>query len=331
MRLKDYIRERRLFFFILFLAALFCGLIVWSNGDKLGSGAYYMLEGLGGLCAIYIIIDYFTLRSRINRIHHFFRNGAADNETFSYPLDIIYSGEAGNMAEQYNSFKSKAREQYSEELDFITRWVHDIKVPISALYLLTENLCEDDAQKLEMQIAFIEQHTQKVLYHIKSNSFEDDFQITNADTLKIIKTALKQYAVFFAQKKISLELGKDSFEVLTDEKWSGYIVSQFLSNAVKHTPDYGSIAIKTSSQNNRIVICIRNTGEGIAPENLDNIFSRGYTASSTRSSSFSTGYGLYLSKKLAERMGHEVYAVSKAGEYTEFYLSFRKNSDITKM
>ena len=331
MKIKDYLKERRAFFLILFLAVIFCVLIVWSSSDSLSGRAYYLLEGLGGLCIIYIVVDYFTLRGRIAKIRHFFRNGATDNDSFSYPLDVIYTAQAANMAEEYRRFKAKAKEQYSDELDFITRWVHDIKVPISALYLLAENFSGDDAQKLEMQIAFIEQHTQKALYHIKSNSFEDDFIISKTATMKIVTSALKQYAVFFAQKKIALELDKKSFEVLTDEKWSGYIISQFLSNAVKQTPQGGSIAIKTLEQGGKVLICIRNTGQGIEPAHLEHIFSRGFTGSSKRSTSFSTGYGLYLSKKLAVRMGHEVFATSHPGEYAEFCLAFTKDPNITKM
>ncbi len=331
MKIKDYLKERKAFFLVLFLAVIFCALIVWSSSERLTDRAYYLLEGLGGLCIIYIVVDYFTLRGRVAKIRHFFRNGASDNDSFSYPLDVIYTAQAANMAEEYRRFKAKAREQYSDELDFITRWVHDIKVPISALYLLAENFNGDDAQKLEMQIAFIEQHTQKALYHIKSNSFEDDFIISKTDTMKIVTTALKQYAVFFSQKKISLELGKENFKVLTDEKWSGYIISQFLSNAVKHTPNGGSIAIKTLEQGHRVLVCVRNTGQGIEPAHLEHIFSRGFTGNTKRSTSFSTGYGLYLSKKLAKRMGHEVFATSQPGEYAEFCLSFPKNTNVTKM
>ncbi len=331
MKIMDYLKERKVFFFVLCLVVVFCGLIAWSSNGALTDRAYYILEGLGGLCIIYIVLDYFTLRSRIVKIRHFFSNGATDSQSFSYPLDIIYAVQAERMADEYRRFKVKAKRQYSEELDFITRWVHDIKVPISALYLLAENFSGDEAQKLEIQIAFIEQHTQKALYHIKSNSFEDDFQISKTDTMKIITTALKQYAVFFAQKKIALDLSEESFEVLTDEKWSGYIVSQFLSNAVKHTPQGGSIAIKTLEQNGRVLVCIRNTGQGIEPEYLEQVFSRGFTGGSKRSCSFSTGYGLYLSKKLADRMGHEVFAASHPGEYAEFCLALSKNLNVTKM
>ena len=331
MKIKDYLKERKVFFFVLLAAVVFCGLIVWSSGGMLSGRAYYILEGLGGLCIVYITIDYFVMRGRIARIERFFSNGAADSEIFTYPLDAIYAAHAEKMAEEHRSFKIKAKRQQSDELDFITRWVHDIKVPISALYLLAENFSGDDAQKLEMQISFIEQHTQKALYHIKSNSFEDDFIISKTSTMKMVNSALKHYAVFFAQKKISLEMPKESFEVLTDEKWSGYIISQFLSNAVKHTPQGGSIAVKALEQDGRVLVCIRNTGQGIEPQYLEQVFSRGYTGGIQRSCSFSTGYGLYLSKKLAGRMGHEVFAASQPGEYAEFCLAFSKTANVTKM
>ena len=118
--------------------------------------------------------------------------------------------------------------------------------------------------------------------------------------------------------------------MLTDEKWSGYIISQFLSNAVKHTPKGGNIAIKTLEQGSRVLVCIRNTGQGIEPAHLEHIFSRGFTGGSKRSASFSTGYGLYLSKKLAVRMGHEVFASSHPGEYAEFCLALSKNTQCYK-
>lgn len=332
MKLKDYLKQRRHLFFILFLAILFCVLILWANENSFSPAVFYMCEGLAGLVVAYIVVDYLLLRGRVKRIILFFRGGAATDESFSNPLDAIYAQQARQMADEFNQYKAKKHGQYSDELDFITRWVHDIKVPISALYLLTENLAEEDASKFEMQLAYIEQHTQKVLYHIKSNSFQDDFQVSKVDTMKIVTTALKAFATFFAYKKISLDLKPESFEVLTDEKWSGYIIAQFISNAVKHTPEGGQISIKTFQQTNKTIISVRNTGQGIEQGNLKYIFNKGYTSHSADRGSFSTGYGLYLSKRLAERMGHKVYALSKQNEYAQFCLSFSSTNDkLTEM
>ena len=113
MKIKDYLKERKAFFLVLSLAVAFCVLIVWSSSDGLTDRAYYLLEGLGGLCMIYIVVDYFTLRGRVAKIRHFFRSGATETDSFSYPLDVIYTAQAANMAEEYRRFKAKASEQYS--------------------------------------------------------------------------------------------------------------------------------------------------------------------------------------------------------------------------
>lgn len=331
MSVKEYLKEKRLLFLFFFLASIFCVLVYWSNEKSMNSSMTYMLEGILGFFIIYVIIDFFILKSRAQRIKQYIRNGATENEIFIYPMDSNCATEVNKLAKDFNGYRTKIEEQYADELDFITKWVHDIKVPISALYLLIESIEDDIADNLMMQISYIEQHTQKVLFHIKSKSFHDDYKISKASTHAIISTALKHYATFFACKKISLNLLYDDYQVLTDEKWSGYIISQLLSNAVKHTPEYGEISIKTSLKNNRTIISIKNTGDGIKAKNLDLVFKKGYTYYQERGGS-STGYGLYLAKKLANRMGHELYAVSKVGEYTEFCVSFSKiNGNIAKL
>lgn len=329
MSVKGYIKEKWYMFIFFFVSAVFSFLIYWADGSRADSSMIYTLEGIILFFIAYIIADYVVLRSRAKKIKHFVRSGATDDVDSTYPLDKLYMKEVSRLARDYNNYRARNEAQYSEELDFITKWVHDIKVPISALYLLIDNMDTDDADQLEMQTSYIEQHTQKVLYHIKSKSFHDDYQITEASTHTIVSTALKQYATFFAYKKISLNMKFDDYKVLTDEKWSGYIVSQLLSNAVKHTPEYGEISIKTSLKHNKIVISVKNTGEGIKAINLNQIFKKGYTSTVQRGGSPSTGYGLYLAKKLADRMGHNLYAVSKEGDYAEFCLAFsRTQQDI---
>lgn len=327
MTIRGYFKEKWYMFIFFFISAVFSFLVYWADASRADSNMIYMIEGIMLFFIIYIITDFVVLRSRAQKIKHFVRNGATDDAESTYPLDQLYMKEVSKLARDYNDYRAKNEAQYSEELDFITKWVHDIKVPISALYLLIENMDTDDADQLEMQTSYIEQHTQKVLYHIKSKSFHDDYRIEDVSTHEMISTALKQYATFFAYKKISLNMKFDDYKVLTDEKWSGYIISQLLSNAVKHTSEFGEISIKTYLKHNKIVISVKNTGEGIKAIHLNQIFKKGYTSTVQRGGSPSTGYGLYLAKKLADRMGHDLYAVSKVREYAEFCLAFSKTEE----
>ena len=164
---------------------------------------------------------------------------------FSFPIDELYAKNVSELAREYNSYRMHIAQDSAQEMDFITKWVHDVKVPISAMKLLIENDAKDLKEKLDMNLSDIEQDTQKVLFHIKSKSFYDDYKIEKVDTKSIINKQLKPFAVFFAYKKIALKLDGENQSVLTDSKWSGYILSQFLSNAVKHTPEGGQITIET--------------------------------------------------------------------------------------
>ena len=112
----------------------------------------------------------------------------------------------------------------------------------------------------------------------------------------------------------------------TDSKWSGYIISQIISNAVKYTPKGGKIQISSFIEDDKGIITVKNTGAGIDSHSLKSIFDRGFSGEPVRGG-LSTGYGLYLSKKLADIMGHELTANSSPEEYTSFSLIF----NITKM
>lgn len=109
---------------------------------------------------------------------------------------------------------------------------------------------------------------------------------------------------------------------MTDEKWSGYIISQILSNAVKYTPINGYITINTNKKGNEITIEIRNSGKGILSKDITQIFKKGYTSSEDRNGMKSTGYGMYLSKKLSTMLGHKLTVELEYDQYAQFNLTF---------
>ena len=215
--------------------------------------------GLAILFIIFVIVDFIVYAARIKRFKSYCSNNPLSEEDldlFSYPMDREYGEILHNTVKEYERFKGDMRNKSSEELDFITKWIHDIKVPISALRLVLESHDRDLGQNLyrrmDTEIAAIEQYTQRIFYHIKSNTFYNDYKISKVNTRKLIGDALKGYSNFFSYKKINISISDHNYEVLTDEKWSGYIISQILSNAVKHTPINGHITITTIKDENEI-------------------------------------------------------------------------------
>ncbi len=126
-------------------------------------------------------------------------------------------------------------------MEFITKWLHDVKVPIAAAKLILEShersLPVDFYKNIHSELFSIEESVIQVFYEMKSNRFYDDYKIVRTGTKKLIAQALKSYSSFFSYKKLRITVDEENFEVLTDEKWSSYILSQIISNAVKYTPE----------------------------------------------------------------------------------------------
>lgn len=299
------------------------------------SNATYTIIGLLLLFFIFVFIDYNVCNSRVKKFKRYCSTNVLSDEDldlFVYPMDREHGKVLYDIVKEYEKFKSDIYTKSSEELEFITKWVHDIKVPISAMRLILESHEDDTNQKfyrkMDTEIATIEQCTQRVFYNIKANTFYNDYKISKVDTKKLIRDALKGYSNFFSYKKLNISISGDNYKVLTDEKWSGYIISQILSNAVKYTPIGGYISINTVKNENKIIIQIRNTGKGILARDVKQIFSKGYTSSEDRNGMKSTGYGMYLCQKLSKLLGHNLTVESQYGEYAQFNLTFVNNENI---
>ena len=141
---------------------------------------------------------------------------------------------------------------------------------------------------------------------LRLDSASTDYVIQEYDLDRIVKQAVKKYASQFINKKIQLRYHPLNTTVLTDEKWLLFVLEQVLSNALKYTPS-GSVAIDLESPK---TLCIRDTGIGIAPEDLPRVFEKGYTGYNGRSDKKASGIGLYLCRRICRNLGHTITANS---------------------
>jgi len=74
-------------------------------------------------------------------------------------------------------------------------------------------------------------------------------------------------------------------------------------------------------------MCIRDNGIGIQKKDLGRVFDKGFTGDNGRKTTKSTGMGLYFSKKMLDKLGHDISVSSQVNSYTEFTITFYKISD----
>ena len=201
---------------------------------------------------------------------------------------------------------------YREIVDYYTLWAHQIKTPIAAMRLILQSEDTPNPPELSEQLRRIEQYVEMVLCYLRLGSDATDYVIRSCDLDGIVRACARRYASQFIRKKLRFRCDCADVRVLTDEKWLSFAVDQLLSNAVKYTPS-GEIAAYVEAP---ATFVIRDTGIGIAPEDLPRVFEKGYTGLNGRADMRATGIGLYLVKRVLDRLGHAISLESVPGEGT---------------
>ena len=178
--------------------------------------------------------------------------------------------------------------------------------------------------ELQSQLFQIERYVEMVLVYLRMGSESTDYVIKQCDLGEVVRQALHKYAPMFIRKKISLQFSAPSLCVLTDEKWLGFCVEQILSNAVKYTPQGGSVSI--FEQGNSLVV--QDNGIGISPWDLPRIFEKGFTGENGRLDKRASGIGLYLTKQVLQRLGHGIDIDSRQGFGTRVSLHFYTDTPV---
>ncbi len=215
--------------------------------------------------------------------------------------------------------KSKADKAYREMIDYYTLWAHQIKTPIAAMRLILQS--EDATQNAQLlaELFKTEQYVQMVLSYLRLGSRFTDFVFREYALDDMVKQAVRKYAPLFIAKKIRVDIRDTGKTVVTDEKWFVFVLEQLLSNALKYTAT-GTISI--FEQNGELVIA--DTGIGIAPEDLPRICDKGYTGYNGRTDKKATGIGLYLCKRILDKLSHNLRFESQVSKGTKVFISLER-------
>jgi len=204
--------------------------------------------------------------------------------------------------------------------EYIELWVHEIKLPVASLRLMCHN---DGNSKYSEQLRRIDDYIENVLYYARSGSAEKDYIIKETSLKRIFTdTALKNRAEL-QERGIALRTENLDVNVMTDSKWLFYMLGQLMGNSMKYGAD--EIYVSAEEFADKIVLSFRDNGIGIPESDIPCIFEKSFTGENGRIHAKSTGMGLYIVKKLCDRLGHGISAKSVQGEFTEITVTFGKN------
>lgn len=243
-------------------------------------------------------------------------------------LEALYRSMIAKMRQEKEELIFEDQKRYTEMIDYYGMWAHQIKTPIAAMRILVQSGMDreenEENQKLfrqlQMELFKTEQYVEMVLSYLKIGDIAKDMVLERCDLGKVVRQAVKKYSRLFILQKLSLEMGEIAEIVLTDEKWLSFVVEQILSNALKYTKS-GSVSIYLEQEG---VLVIKDTGIGISAEDLPRIMEKGYTGYNGRIDKRSTGIGLYLCKKVMDKLYHQLRIDSEDGKGTKVVLDLRR-------
>ena len=231
-----------------------------------------------------------------------------------------------SMLENVNKYKYMT-EDYKE---YIELWIHEIKIPIATSKMVIENNKNAITKSIDEELDKVENYIEQALFYARSNTVEKDYYIRKVVLKEIVNESIKKNKSSLIQEKISIDIHDLDIEVNTDNKWIVFILNQIIQNSIKYRKKEKSIIeIYANQGKENVILYIKDNGIGIKQGEITRVFEKGFTGTNGRlSNKKSTGIGLYLCKKLCNKLGIGIELNSVQNEGTEVKLVFPKDSYI---
>lgn len=190
----------------------------------------------------------------------------------------------------------------TEYREYIERWIHEVKVPLSCISLLCDNNKSEVTNSIADESDKIEGYVEQALYYARSTNVEKDYTIKEISLDTMVKSALKKHSKQLISVNASIQINDLSNTVYTDPKWMEFILGQLISNSIKYKKDQLTIAFNSCKDDNGITLEIADNGIGIPAQDVHRVFEKGFTGINGRKFAKSTGIGLYLCRQLCDKM-----------------------------
>lgn len=222
---------------------------------------------------------------------------------------------------------NKEEKQNLEYKEYIDSWIHEVKTPITAIQLMCDNERNTLTDRIKLETKKVEMDIERMLYYSKSGETWKDYVISRHSLLDIVESSIMKIYQIFIYNGVKLDIVVESEYVYTDAKWSSFIITQILLNCVQYRQEETlEIHIYAKKEKEGTSLVIEDNGLGIKPEEIDRIFEKGYVGTNGRKNERSSGMGMFICRKLCNKLDIGIRAVSEYGKYTKMILTYGEGS-----
>jgi hypothetical protein len=333
MRFRDFIKEKILLIFLILFIIVSSEILLMPYAQIGAFTRLYIAICPIILVSIDITIEYKKKKSFYSELEANLDEKYLISEIINTPnfiegkiLKKTIQEIGRSMLENVNSYK-QLQEDYKE---YIELWIHEIKIPIATSKLIIENNKNNITKSIDEELDEIANYIEQALFYARSNTANKDYVVTKSNLKEIVNSAILKNKTALLSNKISIEIHDLEQEVFTDSKWSTFVVNQIIQNSIKYSKAKNKkIEIYAISKNDNVVLYIKDNGIGIKKGEITRVFEKGFTGENGRIiNKKSTGIGLYLCKKLCDKLGLGIKLNSEKDIGTEVRIIFPKSSYI---
>lgn len=249
---------------------------------------------------------------------------------FSVRVDESSQDEIGELAVAFNAMATSLADSECANRSFIANVSHELKTPMTTISGFIDGILDGtippDQEKKYLRI--VSSETKRLSRLVRTmldlsriDNGELHLRMRRFDLTNTMLNALLSFEQRIEEKNLQI-LGLENAESLYvdgDPDMIHQVLYNLIENAVKFTPDDGYIALKMEKQPGKTYMAIRNSGPGIAPDEVEMVFDRFYKTDRSRNKDKTgMGLGLYIVRTIIRQHGGEITASSIPGDYTEF-------------
>jgi signal transduction histidine kinase len=331
MKFSEFLKERLFSILASFAAAGFAAVLFYVLGSGVYAGAFVAAIILLGQWAA-LLLEYFPKRAwyggmlrGMEKLDKKFLLSEMLEEP-SFPEGKLFCEALRAANKSMNDEIAGYRRASQEYREYIETWVHEVKTPIASSLLIIENNKNEVTADLMEEISKIESYVDQALFYSRSNTVEKDYMIRKTTLRELVSSALRKNSRIMIEGKVGLETSALDKIVYTDVKWTDFILGQILENSVKYRSASPKIEIYGMQNENGVTLVVSDNGIGIPEKDRGRVFEKGFTGTNGRTGAKSTGIGLYLCKKLCDKLSLGLSVASSEGRGTMVFIVFPKSN-----
>lgn len=237
-----------------------------------------------------------------------------------------------SINEKYIREINTLKSTHEENVQFLYQWMHNLKTPISVIKLILQKYSDNQTipsevlKNINAENESLHSSIEQVLNMIRFENFAMDFEPCPVKLVSSLKKVINEKKNQFIYNRVFPVTNTDpEYSVITDKKWNEFLLDQVISNAIKYSNDGlcdKKMYLTIFQENGYTCLSIKDEGVGIPPYDLNRVFDPFFTGKNGREFRNSTGIGLYICKKIADRLGHQIQISSEVSKGTEVIIKY---------